>query len=84
MVCINIKGTHYIVINNKWKNSEIISQINVDSIIKCAVHCSETHGCSQANFKNNEICELLEESHGDEVIDDRNSKLLRTYMFYIR
>ena len=56
VICIDIQGVHFTVINNKRGNSEMISHINVDSLINCAVHCSVTQGCSQANFVNRRKC----------------------------
>ena len=80
-MCMNIKGVHFTVINNKRVNSEILSTIYANSIIECAVQCSMAQGCSQANFKRNEQCELLSERQETEVMDDRQSKLLRKFLF---
>ena len=79
---ISSTGVYYTVITNKLSVSEVITRINTNSIIKCAVQCSEIQGCDRANFKNNESCELLYGRQGDEIADDQNTKLIRTYLFY--
>ena len=60
-----------------------ISQLKVNSIIECAIQCTSTPGCIQANFVSDNNCELLQENHGIEmdIVDDINSKLIRKYQF---
>ena len=81
IMCITINETQYTIFKNKRMDSDIISQLKANSIIECAIQCTSTQGCIQANFVSDYKCELLQENQGIEtdVVDDINSKLIRTY-----
>ena len=81
IMCIDVNETQYTIVTNKRAVSDNISRMQRNSIIECAVQCTVTPGCSQANFVSDNYCELLQGNQGIEtdVEDDMNSKLIRTY-----
>ena len=81
IICIEINETQYTIFKNKRVDSDDISQLKVNSIIECSIQCTSAPGCIQANFVNDNKCELLPENQGNEtdIVDDINSTLIRTY-----
>ena len=79
--CVDIKGFDYTILLNKRGVAEVLSVVDSNSFIQCAVQCTETPGCNHANFRDSRKCELLQGNVGEEIEfdSDQNSKYICTY-----
>ena len=80
--CLDIKGYDFTILPNKRGISEVISMLDVTSVIQCAIHCSSTEGCNQANVRNSTKCELLRGGLGEnmDMENEPNGKFICMYI----